>query len=87
VSLRSRTSTGVVALPELSIGAAWGASGYAMEVGMNLAALAAGAANAFALQYAHHTATAFIVFGGSNFGLQAGAGLSSYTGMIHDVGA
>jgi hypothetical protein len=71
---------------EFAAGAAWGLSGYAMTVGMDLAALVAGAANPTGLPQALWTAAAYIFFGGTTFGLQASAGGMSFVGYMHACG-
>lgn len=71
---------------ELSAGVAWGEAGYAMVFGMNTAqflrALLASGSGAI---FADDTSTGILLFRGTNFGLQAGGGITSYAGILSAV--
>jgi hypothetical protein len=66
-------------------GVAWGGAGYAMVFGMNPAAMAAGAFNSIAAQYAFETASGYLFYYGMNYGIQAGAGVTGFMGMMRAV--
>jgi hypothetical protein len=70
---------------ELAFGLVWGNARYAMTFGMNPAALVAGTLNGHAMSYALETAKGHLVFDGWSFGLQAGAGVTGFMGMITAV--
>jgi hypothetical protein len=70
---------------ELAGGVAWGGAGYGMVFGMNPAAMAAGALNSIAAHYALETASGYLFFYGTNYGLQAGVGATGYMGMMKAV--
>jgi hypothetical protein len=53
-----------------------------MAFGMNAAALAAGAFNSIAAQYAFDTASGYVFFYGMNYGIQAGLGGTGYMGVM-----
>jgi hypothetical protein len=73
---------GGCAFAEVAGGLAWGGAGYAMVFGMNAAALAAGAVNSIAAQYALETASGYLLFYGMNYGMQAGVGGTGYMGVM-----
>jgi hypothetical protein len=68
---------------EVALGAAWGGAGYAMVFGMNVAQFARMllAPPAPGLEQSD-TSTGMLLFAGANFGLQAGGGLTSFTGVL-----
>lgn len=68
---------------ELAGGVAWGGAGYAMMFGMDPTLMAAAPLNPAFVRLAMEGATGYLLFAGVNYGLQAGAGLTGFAGVMY----
>jgi hypothetical protein len=68
---------------EVGGGVAWGAAGYAMVFGMNTAHFIKNMlGGGYQPLFADDGSTGMLVFGGMNYGLQGGAGITSFAGIL-----